>query len=592
MGGVINMISPQTIGEIRGNIYADYGTYNITQFGIKAGGNITKKLDFDLAGTSFDRNVNYKMGNGNFFRRLLNSGAAIETYSDGTQKTVDDARGDGQRRPNTRYKYTSSSARLGYQINTNWRADVSGTLFRANHVESPGDIFSGDGAAGLKDVLRNNGEAAITGKVNNDEISARAYYANEGSNTSNIRTSTGAVISSPYVSFISKAKWYGAQAKDAISFMGNQKVIVGYDYNNQSATSISQGAPSTTTGIQTITATAPNSSIITNGFYAQGLFNFLKNKVQVNPGVRLDLTNFVLRPTALYTKTLIVGSQNNTFFSPSLSTQYNFVDNFFIHGSIGRAFVTPDALQVAGYQVSGTGSGKVSISQGNINLKNENSVSEEIGLKYNNIRNGFTADVTYFNTNVKDRIATISAPPAPSYSIGTDVVTSVTNYYNANKSRILGLEYNISYDFGALSSFRYTLRTFANVTQSIKAKDIAVSTSGIETETFIQGVAKANINIGVEYGNNRNFTVRLTGRCVGQRYDTDFNDPLRPLVYYPKFAIADIAGSYNLTRHHQVSLLINNITDENYYEKRGFSQPGRTIRVRYTYSFYSLFKKN
>ncbi len=591
MGGVVNIITPQTTGAIRGNVYADYGTYNTTQIGLKVGGNITKRLDFDLAETFFNRNTNYKMGNGRLFRNIFDGGSAREIYSNGRTTIVDDSRGDGQRRPNTRYKYNNSSARVGYRLSNNWRADVSGTIFRANHVETPGDIFSGEGGAGLKNIARNNGEAVIAGKIGRQEVSERVYFANESSSTTAVRTSAGAVILNPYPSGSSKYQWYGSQLKDVISFLGNQRVITGYDYNNASSKTLTQSAPSATTGLQTTTASAPNAAIITNGIYAQGQFSFLKDKFKVNPGVRLDFTEFKLKPTPLYTRTLVTGSQNNAFLSPSLSTQYNLVSDLVVHGSIGRAFVTPDALQVAGYQVSGTGSGKVTVSQGNPDLKNESSLSEEIGLKYDHARTGFTADVTYFTTSVKDRIASISAPPSPGYAIGKDVVTAVTNYYNANKSRIRGLEYNISYDFGALANFKYSLRTFANITQSIKAKDVTISTTGVQTEAAIQNVAKANINLGIEYGNNRSYNIRLTGRFVGHRYDTDFNDALRPLVYYPEFAVVDLAGSYNFNKHHQLTLFVNNLTDENYYEKRGYSQPGRTFRLRYTYNFYSLFKK-
>lgn len=590
MGGVLNIITPQSTGAVKGNVFADYGTYNTTQFGGKAGGNITNKLDFDVAGTYFQRNTNFKMGSGGIFRRWLNSGSARDYYSNGTITETDDARGDGQTRPNTRYKYYNTSARIGYQIDSNWRADVSGTLFRADHVESPGDIFSGEGGAGLKNIKRNNGEASVSGKIKNHDLNFRGYLADESSTTFAVRTSSGAAIPNPYLSGISKYKWSGVQVKDAISFWKNQKVIVGYDHAEARSNTISQSAPNATTGVQTVTATAPNAALITNGIYAQGQFSFLNDKLKVNPGLRYDITNFKLLPTENYTKTLGIGANDNNILSPSMSAQYQIMGDFALHGSIGRAFVTPDALQIAGYQATGTGTGKVTISQGNPDLKNESSVSEDMGIKYDNTRTGFSFDATYFTTNVKDRITSISALPSPAYSIGSDQVVAVTNYYNANKSRIKGLEFNVSYDFGALANFRYTLRAFGNMTHSIQAQDITVSTTGVETFAAIQNVAKSNINYGLEYGNNRNYNIRLTGRYVGRRWDTDFNDPLRPLVYYPDFMVLDLAGSYNLTHHHQLMLMINNLTDENYYEKRGYNQPGRTLRLRYTYSFGNLFK--
>lgn len=590
MGGVLNIITPQSSGNIAGNVFADYGSFNTTQFGGKAGGNITKKLDFDLSGTYFNRNSDFKMGNGNLFRKILGSSSATNYYANGTTKVVDDSRGDGQVRPNTRYKYYTGSGRIGYKIDSNWRVDVSGTIFRANHVESPGDIFSGEGGAGLKDIIRNNGEAALTGKIRNNELSARAYYANEQSTNYAVRTAAGLPINNPYLSGITNYEWSGLQLRDALTLAKNQRLIFGYDYNSATSKTRSFGTPSAA-GVQKETATSPNASIITNGIYMQGQFSLLNNHLKINPGVRLDLTDFELKETPNYTKTLVTGTQKNTFLSPSVSAQYSIIDAFAVHGSIGRAFVTPDALQIAGYQVAGTGSGKVTVSQGNPELKNESSLSEEIGLKYNRPASGWMADVTYFSTNVKDRITSISAPPSPAYKIGDDAVTAVTNYFNANKSSIRGLEFLLSYDFGALADFHYSLRAFTNITRNIKAQDITVNTNGTETTADIQNIGKSIINYGIEYGNNRNYSVRLTGRYVGQRWDTDFNDPLRPLVYYASFMTLDLGGTYNLTPHHQLGLTIANLTDENYYEKRGYSQYGRSIRLRYTYNFTSLFAK-
>ena len=589
MGGVLNILTAQSVGPVAGNVFADYGSYNTSQFGGRAGGSITNKLDFDLSGTYFNRNSNFKMGDGNVFRKMLGSGSATNYYTNGTSKEVDDSRGDGQVRPNTKYSYYSGSGRIGYKIDSNWRVDVNGSLFRANDVESPGDIFSGEGGAGLKDINRNSAEAALSGKLKSHELSARFYYADEQSTTYAVRTSAGAVIDHPYQSGQTNYSWSGLQLRDALQLGKNQRMIVGYDYNNASSKTKSFSAP--VAAVQKETASSPDASIVTNGVYAQGQFSVLGNRLKINPGLRLDFTDFELKTTPNYTITLVPGTQNNKFLSPSLSTQYDVFEGLAVHGSIGRAFVTPDALQVAGYQVSGTGSGKVTVSQGNASLKNESSISEEIGLKYNRPKSGLMADVTYFTTDVKDRITSVSAPPATPYSIGTDAVTAVTNYFNSNKSKIRGLEFMLSYDFGALANFRYSLRAFSNITRNIKAQDITVSAAGSETAADIQNIANSNINYGVEYGNNRNYSIRLTGRYVGQRWDTDYNDALRPLVYYSSFMTLDLAGTCNLSRHHQLGLTLANLTDENYYEKRGYSQYGRSFRLRYTYNFSSISAK-
>lgn len=587
MGGVVNIITPQTTGRVRGNLFADYGSFETYQFGGKAGGNITEKLDFDLSGTYFDRNRNFQIGDGNLFRKALGSGTALNTYSNGTDSVVKDTRADGQRRPNTQYSYYTSSLRLGYRFNPDWRVDVNGTLFRADDVESPGDIFSGEAGAGLKDVSRDNGEAALSGKIKNHELIAKVYYASERSTSFAVRTTSGVVIADPFLSAKNDYRWFGSQLRDAISF-GKHKIIAGYDYTNTSSRLRQFSTPQN--GQQNQTASSPNAAIISHGLYTQGQFLFFGDKLKVNPGLRLDLTGFSLYGTPGYTRTLITGTQDNHFLSPSLSTQYNFLPELALHGSIGRAFVTPDANQVAGYAVAGKGSGRVQISEGNAELKNESSFSEEIGLKFDRPQSGFAADFTYFSTNVKDRIVARSAQPPAGTLLDGERVTSVTNYFNANKSRIRGLEIMASYDFGALVDYRYSLRVFTNITGSIRADDITVAANGTENKAAIQNVAWANVNTGLEYSHNA-FSTRLNGRYTGKRWDTDFNNALRPLVQYPSFLVLDASVSYTYQAHHQLSFSLSNITDENYYEKRGYNMPGRAFRLRYTYN-WGLASKN
>jgi vitamin B12 transporter len=45
--------------------------------------------------------------------------------------------------------------------------------------------------------------------------------------------------------------------------------------------------------------------------------------------------------------------------------------------------------------------------------------------------------------------------------------------------------------------------------------------------------------------------------------------------------VVDLGAAYKFAQKHTISLLINNITDENYYEKRGFNLQGRNLSVRY-----------
>ena len=83
----------------------------------------------------------------------------------------------------------------------------------------------------------------------------------------------------------------------------------------------------------------------------------------------------------------------------------------------------------------------------------------------------------------------------------------------------------------------------------------------------------------------KGINLRLSGRYVGHRKDTDFNDLKSPEIVYPAFMVVDFYAGYTFAGKHLVGLFVNNITDENYYEKRGYNMQGRNINIRYSITF-------
>ena len=259
----------------------------------------------------------------------------------------------------------------------------------------------------------------------------------------------------------------------------------------------------------------------------------------------------------------------------------------YAHGTIGRAYVTPDAYNVAGYsQTAPNATRQVAITQGNADLKNENSVTWDAGLRFDRPATGLSADVTFFSTQVKNRITTRTTNPVGETTPEGYAVASRTTYVNANDSRIRGLEAEAGYDFGALANNRYVLRVFAGGTSIFKAEDVTNNVDGSQTNRAIFNVAKLSGNYGVAYGNTgKGLTARLTGHYVGRRQDTDFTDVKSPQIEYPRYMTLDFSASYTFAGKHTIALLINNLTDENYYEKRGYNLPGRNISGRYAITF-------
>lgn len=582
MGGVVNIISPKSSGDINGAVNLNYGSFNTFQANARAGGDISKKFDFDFSGGYFKRNGDFRIGSNNIFRDLLGADKLLNKYGDGREELTDETFGDGDTRPNTQYAYHTTSARLGYKFSSDWRIDLSGSNFIANNVESPGDIFSGEAGAGLKDVKRYSGDIALLGNVGNHALQLRTYLSTEKTDAIAIRDSNGKVIDPAYLSRKSNYEWQGVQLRDAMTF-GEQKLIIGYDYENALQTIVNFAAPKDAQ--QKESTTTPNSALSGHGIYTQGQFKLMNSKLLINPGFRVDLRGFSILETPSYTRTLITDKKNNLIASPSLGLQYYIHPNLSVHGSTGRAFMTPDATNVAGYTILGTGTGNISITKGNPNLKNENSWSQDFGIRFASVKSGIRADITYFTTQVSDRIMNVSQETVQLQIVEGDTLRSETTYYNSDKSKIKGLEVMATYDFGALANYAYLLQVFVNVTHYFDAVDLTKQSDGTFIDTAIPNIAKANFNYGVEYNSFKKIVARLSGRYTGRRWDTDFTNALRPKVYYPEFMTFDASLGYTLHKQHQLTFLVENLTDENYYEKRGYNLAGRNVRLRYTYSF-------
>lgn len=575
MGGVVNIITKKSSGDVHGNVFAEYGSYETAKLGADAGGNITQKLDFNLSFLTFDRNKNMKLGKNNLFRNLFNADQATKNYTDGPVQ-VDDARSDGLRRDYTKLNYNTGSLRLGYQLDKNWRLDVRGERFVAKNVEAPSDIFYGNAQPSTKDIERHNEEATLSGNFLNHKLSLKGYTSEEN-NLNNTLVSGGVKIV-PYASFKSISSWKGIQAKDAYQ-IGKHELVFGLDYSN-AATSSQSFNPNGTEKAPF----SPNYSLSSAAAYIQGQFNFLDNKLVINPGIRTDLITYNVKQTPLLT-TYAGGKQTNPFVSPSLAAQYALTKSFTVHATTGRAFVTPDAYNVAGYSEIIT-AGKATIIQGNADLKNENSISWDAGLRFSKPELGLSADFTYYNTYVKDRITTQrTVPLATQLTPSGYQINTVTTYINANKANINGFEAEFAWDFGTLAAKDYSLKLFANGTKSSKAKEVTIAPDGTETSKDIYNVADFTASYGFEFNNLKGLDLRLNGRYVGKRKDTDFNDPKTPEIVYPEFMTMDFGAGYTYKKKHTISFLVNNITDENYYEKRGFNLAGRNFSVRYNLSF-------
>ena len=314
---------------------------------------------------------------------------------------------DGRKRKGTQMQYRSNSARLGYQITKNWRVDVSGNSFSGRGIESSGDLRLLNAAQGFANRFFNNGDARVTGNIDKNKITVVGYLTEEENSTFNSYNGStfniGTLVNSPtYQASEGIVKWSGIQVQDVYSINNNIKITIGADYNEAISRTKSWTQASYTNSF-VVSERAPFTpwSYVKNiAPFAQANIKLFKEKLILNPSARYDFIDFGIVETPLFLN-LTPKKEKNTFISPSFAMQYNIIDNLSVHGNIGRAFRYAQAFELAGYFESYIPGNKVRITTGNSNLKNEESMTWDAGVKFNKSEKGLSLDVTYFQTKVK-----------------------------------------------------------------------------------------------------------------------------------------------------------------------------------------------
>ncbi|WP_166436989.1 TonB-dependent receptor [Niastella caeni] len=592
MGGVINIITKRSTGKVSGNVYGGYGSFQTSEMGYSGGGNIIPKVDFNFSGTFLDRNADFRFGKGNLFRKLLGSEQVELFPATGAIKEFDTAY-DGQKRNGTKLSYRTNSLRVAYQINSKWRVDVSGTSFLGRGLESSGDLRTLDAQQGSANRIYNTADISIKGCIKKHHLSLLGYMMAEENSTFNNYNGTTVVTPSPtYQRSEGIVKWIGGQMLDVFTAGQMIKFIAGFDYNEATSRTRAwnQGTAAQNFAVTAKAPTSPWSYVKTFAPFVQAHITLLHEKLIVNPGMRYDFINFGIISTPLF-QNLTPKKESNRFISPSVGIQYNIMEGLAGHYNIGRAFRFAQAFEIAGYFEEYLPDNKIRITTGNPELKNEQNLTQDAGIKYNNSKRGYSFDITFFNTRVENRVRQIALTEltGQTYSDGR-IIDRYLTYTNADKANIRGLEIEGSYDFGVLKNYHYGLRVFVNITRLIKAEDITKGSGTTpDVKNRIRNVAPLNVGYGIEFDNLKTFSARISGRYLSKRFAQDFgnSNPVLNGAYmkYPRYIVLDLTANYKIAKQHIVSFRISNITDENYYETRGYNMPGRFTGLRYTYRF-------
>jgi len=576
MGGVINVVTTKAV--TRPYVQLGAGSFGWTEAGFGAGGRDTSSGVFwDAAGRVMNQGEDYRIGRNHLLKDWLGWDENLPTTASGQVK-VDS--GDGVVRPFTSYQEGQGAVSLGWSRGP-WYVRSRLTAYDAPSVESPGDLANGTGSQGLKNLERYSADLVARGRFGDHAVTLQGFRSREYSE--NWYTGTKS-----YRYYDNTIDWMGVQARDNLS-LGAHSLVFGADWNTRET--------ATEKWTNSITRTAPYSpdyAIHDVAGYAEGTVDPWKGLLIATAGLRYDLIGFETRETEMLPS---FHPETRWFhvLSPSAGLVSLLPMGLRAHASFGRGFVTPDAFQVAGYSVTTPNAkrpGQVAVTYGNSDLDPESNWTVDGGLGLELAESGIRADVTVFGNFVQDKIAsrvTRTSSDALGYAEG-DTIASATRYVNADEATYRGVELSGSWDVGKPFGWRWGARVFGNSTIYTTLDEVTWTPSKDGLRDSVKTTADA-MNVGTNWTGGIEFTapdrssVRLSSRYVGRRKDTDWTDATYPVIRYPAFLVTDVTVQVPVAQGTRLTLAVNNLSDENYYEKRGYNMPGRNWKISARHEF-------
>jgi outer membrane receptor for ferrienterochelin and colicin len=262
------------------------------------------------------------------------------------------------------------------------------------------------------------------------------------------------------------------------------------------------------------------------------------------------------------------------------------VDLTFYH-NLGKGFIPQSAANLAGYNVSKPDTnGRVQVLRGNPDLLPQKNITVDGGIRFGIESVGLNTDVGLFNTDVDNFVMSsydsVPAGTTDTYNGKSYRVAAIQTYKNSDgKTTMTGFEWNLEWNFLRLFHRVEKLALSTNGQALFTLKSV---TNGITTDVKL--VRNPTFGVALTYDDNKLVSARLATRYSGKQKDTDYAAPTYPYpdVIYPAFLITDFSLRARINTHSAISGQIANLTDENYYEKRGYNLPGRSFGLSYELS--------
>ena len=257
--------------------------------------------------------------------------------------------------------------------------------------------------------------------------------------------------------------------------------------------------------------------------------------------------------------------QFDDHFTPRGYMVYKANDNWTVKGGVAAGFKVPTLAQTIDSLVGYTGQGTIEI-YGNSDLTPEKSLNKEIGVYYSNPK-GYRANLTYFNTDFKNKITTVNLYAAVGTTLGR------STYINTDRARLHGLEFASTLPFNDALSLKlnYTL-TLSKITAGDGAGNPLSGTPRHAVNAKLDWAAndRTNLWFAMEY---KYGAARYTGTTVPTAANLALTGK-----YYDPYAVFSLGGSYKFNDNVTLGLAVNNLFDKDFNEVI----PGTT-----TYRYFS-----
>jgi len=304
--------------------------------------------------------------------------------------------------------------------------------------------------------------------------------------------------------------------------------------------------------------------------YFEDTQKLVDDRLNLKAGARFDKRWQGLKHTQYEVPPIDTSTRTFDAVTYRVGATFKTTDWLTLKANAGTGFRAPNPVELNGYSFSGNGV----LSVGNPNLKNEESFGWELGSTIS--RDGFLADVTYFNSDIRNRITGFVSGPA---TLINGYTTSVSA--NLAHARTDGVEFKFSYDFASLFGLRdYRIEPFVAGTYNFNFEIDDPVYNAANNDKHIVRVNRYQDTFGLKVARKDSWDVSVSAILAGPTYESgathgliNADYPTNPATGQPittwifrkdPYWLVNFRAGYEITSGLRVFGGINNLLNLNY----------------------------